>query len=175
MESPETLNSRTLLNAAVLGAVAAILVLLSGQATTAQTPTINQTDQQENESKLAERTAESIFLSGLRPPSVNRPQPQQNCGIGAGLPEHHPVDHTITGYGSRGIDCTSLANMSVTLKQDRRFWFDRNLSSMNGGGKNFELFTRYNCKGTGGQTVYTEVKSGKKKVQSKRVGVSFCG
>jgi hypothetical protein len=100
---------------------------------------------------------------------------EQNCDIFAGIPQFSQADRIIFGSGARGPACTSSAGITVYLKQDRRFWFDRTLASKSGVGTNFEVFARYNCRGAGGQIVYIEVRSGGRKVQSRRVGVAFCG
>jgi len=128
----ETLSART-----VLSVVVAILILLSGQSATAQTTTMSKTDQQvlreinkqENKGKLAKRSKDSIFVSGLLPrPSVGR-EPQ-TCEIYAGLPHLNGTDRFLYGSGARGT-CTSSAGMSVYLRQDRRFYPDKRLSHKN--------------------------------------------
>jgi hypothetical protein len=102
-----------------------------------------------------------------------------SCDIFAGIPVLNtgetPGSGTISGSGVRGTSCPSSAEMTVYLKQDRRFWFDRTLDKNTGVGINFEVFVRYDCRGTGHQIVYIEVRSGGKKVQSQRVGAAFCG
>jgi ketosteroid isomerase-like protein len=81
------MNEQTILGARiVLGVVVTVFILLGGHPAAAQTTTTSKTDeqvlreiiQQENEGKLAKRSEDSIFVSGLLPrPIVGRQQREE--------------------------------------------------------------------------------------------------
>src|SRR5262245_6224195 len=83
--------------------------------------------------------------------------------------------------GEGGRECSGSAppatNITVRLKWDRRFWFDKTLAEKTQAatGLSTTVSVSYQCKGLGGKKVYTEtVASTGGKVQSPRAGV-FCG
>jgi hypothetical protein len=99
----------------------------------------------------------------------------QTCGVGAGTPIFNSPDRIITGQGGRGPSCTSGAVLTVRLKRDVPWWFDKTLATTSQRLQNGDLILRYSCHGAGSQRVYVEVTDGKTTRQSQRLGVNYCG
>jgi hypothetical protein len=93
------------------------------------------------------------------------------CDLFASLPELNGSD--VIAIGSRGPSCESNAGITVLLKEDRRFWFDKVLTQAIGG-SNADVIARFHCSGNRGAIVYTQVKSRGREKQSRRVGISLC-
>lgn len=98
------------------------------------------------------------------------------CDIYANPPVHGlETGYGISGIGGRGPSCESIAPLTVALKEDVPFWFDRTLARAEGGnfeGGNQALRVEHRCRGNRSQMVYLEVTSQGRKKQSTRVPVS---
>jgi hypothetical protein len=82
----------------------------------------------------------------------------------------------LTASGSRGPNCapSSVAEVTVSIKQNRRFWFDKTLAVERKTGSNITVFVRYDCTRGGGMRVYTQVKTRWNKVKSPTVSAQLC-
>ena len=84
---------------------------------------------------------------------------------------------SISGTGHRECAGSGAAAVGVTVrvKQDRTFWFDKKLAARSDNATpNIELGAVYPCKGRGSIKVYTEIVAGNRKEQSARKKTSLC-
>jgi hypothetical protein len=100
------------------------------------------------------------------------------CDIFADKPEIGTNDdgNFISGVGHRECSGSPPQEVEVTvrLRQDRRFWFDKTLASKTKRIKTGTVTVVYNCQGTSSQTVFTEIIVQGKKAKSPTRGVSLC-
>ena len=92
------------------------------------------------------------------------------------------LEGPLVTFGSTGTDNVSALVRSfgsncnpqwLRLRHERRFWFDRNLITVNNSGSSDTIIARYNCKRGGGMRVFAEARVLGKKFRSKpRKGIS---
>lgn len=104
---------------------------------------------------------------------------QGECNLFADVPvvEQTNAGGSISGVGHRECSGSLSASVGVTvrIKRDRTFWFDKTLASKSGNATpNIELPAVYTCKGRDSIKVYTQIVAGGRKEESRRKNTSLC-
>jgi hypothetical protein len=100
---------------------------------------------------------------------------QNTCDIEMTTPviEGSGDDRHIFASATRS-GCTTSARMTLRLRQDRRFWFDRNLKTIERTGTNFTATLNYDCRGSGHMRVFAEAIVSGDKHRSRDIAATFC-
>ncbi len=110
-------------------------------------------------------------------PAVTIPTaaPQNNCDVEISAPviEGSGEDRHIFASATRS-GCTTSARMKLRLRENRRFWFDRNLKTIERTGTNFAATVNYECSGSGHMRVFAEAIVSGKKYRSPDISATFC-
>jgi len=79
------------------------------------------------------------------------------CNIWADAPQLSQAPLAILGVGHRECTGPAEARITVRLRKDRSFWPDTTLAAISRTDTDVQLTARYDCRGTGSQTVFTEI------------------
>jgi len=100
---------------------------------------------------------------------------QPSCDIEMTLPviDGSGGDRHVFASATRS-GCTSSAHMTMRLREHRRFWFDRNLETIERTGTNFTATVNYDCQGSGHMRVFAEATVAGRKSRSPDIAATFC-